>query len=96
MFFSGQYKNGNKYYGTEYSKWSCSPIFEGEFKNNKKYKGKLYQYEKLIFEGEFKDEERWNGKGYNNISQFSYVNGKIEGKLVTYDYANHELFEGEY
>ena len=96
MYFSGQYKNGNKYYGTEYSYYINSPIFEGEFKNNKKYKGKLYQYEKLIFEGEFKDEERWNGKGYNNISQYFYVNGKIEGNVVVYDYINHELFEGEY
>ena len=50
----------------------------------------------MIYEGEFKDGERWNGKGYNNISEFNYINGKIEGKVVTYDYEKHELFEGEY
>ena len=50
----------------------------------------------MIFEGEFKDGERYNGKGYNNFSQFAYINGSIEGKVVTYDYENHELFEGEY
>ena len=36
------------------------------------------------------------GKAYHNISQFSYVNGKIEGNVVIYDFINHELFEGEY
>ena len=50
----------------------------------------------MIFEGEFKDGKRYNGIGYNNISQFDYINGNIEGKVVTYDYEKHELFEGEY
>ena len=72
-------------------------IFEGEFKNNKKYKGKVFNKQReLIFSGEFKDEERWNGKGYNNLSEFSYINGKLEGNIIVYDYINYELFEGEY
>ena len=98
--FSGSFKEGNKYYGKEYH-LLCNifskTIFEGEFKEGQRYKGKEYNgFDELILEGEFKDGERYNGKGYNNISQFVYINGKIEGKVVTYDYENHELFEGEY
>ena len=72
-------------------------IFEGEYLNNQKYKGKEFNlYGNIIYEGEYKNNERYNGKGYNNCSQFTYVNGKIEGSIITYDYAKHELFEGEY
>jgi hypothetical protein len=97
LIFSGEHKNGNKFYGTEYYKDSIyeRTIFEGEF--NKKYKGKEYNNNgELIFEGEFRNEERWNGKAYNNLSRFFYVDGKIEGNVMVYDYINHELFEGEY
>ena len=72
-------------------------IFEGEYLNNQKYKGKEFNlYGNIIYEGEYKNNERYNGKGYNNCSQFTYVNGKIEGSVITYNYAKHELFEGEY
>ena len=37
-----------------------------------------------------------NGKAYNNKHEFLYINGKIEGNIVVYDYINHELFIGEY
>ena len=100
VIFQGEYKNGNKFYGKEFYTndiFGSKSIFEGEFQNNKKYKGKEYnKYGELIFEGEYKKEERWNGKGFNNCSQFFYVDGKIEGNIIVYDYIKHELFEGEY
>ena len=98
--FYGEYKNNSKFYGTEYDYYDIfgyKSIFEGEFQNNKKYKGKEYNKSgELIFEGEYRNEERWNGKAYNNCSQFYYVDGKIEGNVIVYDYIKHELFEGEY
>jgi len=97
--FYGEYKDGNKFYGNEYNlnRIGEEIIFEGEFRNNIKYKGKEYtKFGELIYEGDFKDGKRWNGKGFNNISEFYYVNGKIEGNVFVYDYIKHELFEGEY
>ena len=98
IIFQGEYKNKNKFYGKEYYTYDIfGNIFEGEFQNNKKYKGKEYnKYGELIFEGEYRNEERWNGLAFNNCSQFFYVDGEIEGNIITYDYMKHELFEGEY
>ena len=86
----------NKYLYIEYD---CNGqiIFEGEYLNKQKYKGKEYNiYGDIIFEGQYKYDERFNGDGYNNCSQFKYVNGKIEGNIVVYNFSKHELFEGEY
>ena len=86
----------NKYYYIEYDA-NGQIIFEGEYINNEKYKGKEYNfYGEIIYEGFYKNNERYNGNGYNNFSQFKYIDGKIEGNIVTYDYSKHELFEGEY
>ena len=87
-------ENSNEFYGKECYKYG-EMNWERELRNYKNYKGKDKERE-LIFDGEFKNEERWNGKAYNNLSEFSYINGKVEGNIVVYDYINHELFEGEY
>ena len=95
--FYGEFKDGNKFYGTEDYLYGTFKKFVGEFQNNKKYIGKEYNnLGELIYEGNYKDGKRWNGKGYNYISKFYYMNGKIEGKVIVNDYINHGLFEGEY
>ena len=88
LAFNGE--NSNEFYGKEFYKYG-EMSWKREFRNYKNYKQK-----ELIFDGEFKNEERWNDKAYNNLSEFSYINGKVEGNIVVYDYINHELFEGEY
>ena len=88
--------DNNNYIYVEYSN-DGKIIFEGEYLNNQRYKGKEYNsYGDIIFEGQYKYDERYNGKGYNNCSQFNYINGKIDGNIVVYDFIRHELFEGEY
>jgi len=86
----------NKYLYIEYDS-NGQIIFEGEYLTKQKYKGKEYNiYGDIIFEGQYKYDERFNGDGYNNCSRFKYVNGKIEGNIVIYDFSKNELFEGEY
>ena len=97
IYFIGYFQENKKFNGTQFDK-NARTLFEGEFKNNKKYKGKEFNKEgELIFEGIYNnEEEKWNGKGYCKNKEFNFVDGKIEGNVVTYDYINHELFEGEY
>ena len=97
LFFNGIFQNNNKSYGIEFDK-NAITLFEGEFKDNKRYKGKEFnQKGEIIFEGIYNNEgEKWDGTGYNRENKFNYVEGKIEGNVVTYDYINHELFKGEY
>jgi len=96
-YFIGYFQENKKFNGTEFDK-NALTLFEGEFKDNKKYKGKEFNKEgELIFEGIYNnEEEKWNGKGYCKNKEFIFVDGKIEGNVITYDYINHELFEGEY
>jgi hypothetical protein len=97
LFFNGYFQDNKKSYGIEFDK-NAITLFEGEFKDNKRYKGKEFnQKGEIIFEGIYNNEgEKWDGTGYNRENKFNYVEGKIEGNVVTYDYINHELFEGEY
>ena len=88
--------DGSKYSYKEYDT-NGQIIFEGEYLNDKKYKGREYnKYGNIIYEGDYKDGKRYNGSGYSNSSQFKYINGKIEGNVIVYDFKKHELFEGEF
>ena len=58
---------------------------------------------KLKFEGEYLNDEKWNGKEYHINSdeeeiesEFEYLNGKKNGKVVEYFRGGKIRFNGEY
>ena len=99
--FQGEYKDGNKFKGIEFSRYKRNKYID-KYKENNIWIGKeYYDYEKGIinFDGEYKNGERWKGKEYheNGNIQFEgeYKNDlRWKGKEF---YENGEIkFEGEY
>ena len=97
--FAGEYLNGVNGKGKEYYS-NGKLKFEGEYLNGiRNGKGKEYNgYNELVFEGEYLNGKKWNGTFYPShgvikdgkgiIKQYDlqveYINGQINGKIVTY------------
>ena len=97
--FAGEYLNGVNGKGKEYYS-NGQLKFEGEYLNGiRNGKCKEYNNDnEIIFEGEYLDGKKWNGtfypsggvikNGKGTIKQYDfqvdYINGEINGKIVTY------------
>ena len=87
IIFEGDYMNGQKWRGKEYSLYNLE--FEGEYKNGEYWNGKRKEYYKngkLKYIAEYKNGKKWNVIGYdmdNTNIIYGLKNGS--GYLLEFD-----------
>ena len=88
LIFEGDYSEGEREKGKEYSEVNGDLLFKGEYSDGKRNgKGEEFYYNgKILFKGEYKNGKRWNGKEYkNDVIEFEIEEGKRYKIMSTLD-----------